>query len=254
MPTDPDQWPRHQRRPADYGYDESRFGVPYDPSAGRSFSQQFSEARYGPQQVSHDDEADWPTSPGIPVIPEATRPPSVRLTAILSFLFGPFGAAPASGAAHRAREVGASSGRYWVAFLLGWLAHLLVLTIVLGLLLAGAGSRQDAAPDATASAKAPAAPSATPSPTPTPTPTPTPVAFPAGATQCSDSVAVNSSTSCQFALNVETAFKASSASGGTVQVTATSPVTNKTYSMSCVVATGSVTTCTGGNNAVVYLR
>ena len=161
MTTDPSRRPREPLQPADYGYDERRFGAPYDAS-GR-----FSGAQWpGPRR--HDDEADWPTSPGIPVVPEATRPPSVRLTAIISFLFGPFGAAPASGAAHRAREVGAPSGRYWGAFLLGWLAHLLVLAVVMVVLLSGSlGTRSlpgAASPSASPSASAPATPSPTPSP------------------------------------------------------------------------------------------
>lgn len=244
MTTGSDPRPRVPLRPSDYGYDEQRFGAPHGP-AGRGAAD-----RYGTRP--RDDEADWPTSPSIPVVPEATRPPSRRLTAIISLLFGVFGAAPASGAAHRAREAGLPSGRYWTAFLLGWLVHLLVLASVLGLVIAGGRSGSSSG---RASAPASSAPASTaPSPSPSPSASPSQAAFPDGATRCSDTVAVNASTSCQFALNVETAFRSAGATSGTVQVTATSPVTNRDYTMSCVVAAGSVTSCTGGNNAVVYLR
>ena len=76
-------------------------------------------------------------------------------------------------------------------------------------------------------------------------------AFPAGVSQCSESIGVNANTSCDFAANVATAWLATSRTG-TTTVQATSPVTNQTYTMTCVAAP--VTVCTGGNNAAVYIR
>lgn len=269
MTDHPDQRPR---RSVYSGYDERSFVSPYTAQRARGTTAQppsstaqppsaaarppTHSATAWPPPVYRDIEAELPTSPGIPVIPQATRPPSTRLTAVVSFLFGPFGAAPASGAAHRAREISAPSGRYWGAFLLGWLAQLLVLSVVASVIYLNHGR-----PASTGQIEAPTTPSMsthsptpTPTPTPSPTPSPTPVAFPEGSTQCSDSVAVNSSTSCPFATNVESAFRASGTTSGAVEVSADSPVTHRNYTMSCTVATGSVTTCTGGNNAVVYLR
>jgi len=60
----------------------------------------------------------------------------------------------------------------------------------------------------------------------------------------------NSSTSCLFALNVQETFSDGPA-GTPSTIEAWSPVTSKTYVMTC---TGSQpVTCTGGNNAIVYL-
>lgn len=78
-----------------------------------------------------------------------------------------------------------------------------------------------------------------------PTPSPT-----AAATRCSDTVSVGPATSCSFGLNVAAAWRA--AGGGTVTVTARSPVTGQTYAMACTA--GSLAVCVGGNGAVVYVR
>lgn len=82
---------------------------------------------------------------------------------------------------------------------------------------------------------------------------------PSGAYECSDSgggaysrAAVGSSvTSCEFANSVRSRYVGSGGSGGSMVVNAYSPVTGRTYTMSC--SGGSVVTCTGGNNAVVHL-
>ncbi|WP_407671076.1 serine/threonine-protein kinase [Nocardia stercoris] len=61
-------------------------------------------------------------------------------------------------------------------------------------------------------------------------------------------------TTCQFAEEVRKVY-AQSASAGTgtpATVVAVSPVTNQSYSMSCTTA-GRLVTCTGGENAVVYV-
>jgi hypothetical protein len=102
-------------------------------------------------------------------------------------------------------------------------------------------------------------PPAPPPPGPTPAPAPAPrgpvpadpATVPPYSTQCSSGVAVGSSkTSCAFAEVVRSAYVAQSR-GGLVVIYPYSPVTGKTYEMTC---TGQrVVTCTGGDNAVVYL-
>lgn len=82
---------------------------------------------------------------------------------------------------------------------------------------------------------------------------------PAGAYQCRsagsgpyDSVAVGSSvTSCEFAEAVWSQYVGSGGLGGSRTVRAYSPVTGKSYTMSC--SGGAVVTCTGGNDAVVHI-
>ena len=71
---------------------------------------------------------------------------------------------------------------------------------------------------------------------------------PADATDCGAGIYARAgSTSCGFAYNVAEAYLSSGA--GTVQ--AFSPATGQTYSMTCT--SGVVITCTGGNNAAVYI-
>lgn len=86
-------------------------------------------------------------------------------------------------------------------------------------------------------------------------------AQPAGASQCSDlgaglfarSGAGSGATSCPFADAVRNAYAASGANGSPRTVSASSPVTGQTYSMSCVPSGTNVVVCTGGNDAVVYV-
>ncbi len=59
----------------------------------------------------------------------------------------------------------------------------------------------------------------------------------------------NSDTSCEFAMNTAEAYHAYG--NGSNPFSVSSPVTGKTYSMTCTAA-GSI--CQGGNNALVYLR
>lgn len=83
--------------------------------------------------------------------------------------------------------------------------------------------------------------------------------LPAGATSCAGPVEGtrvargNDVTSCPFAESVRAAYldEASGGSGAGVSVDVRSPVTDEEYTMRCT--GGSVTLCTGGNNAVVYL-
>jgi hypothetical protein len=71
-----------------------------------------------------------------------------------------------------------------------------------------------------------------------------------GSTSCGEGLSVNSATSCSFARNVRDAYRNS---GGAPEIDVYSPVTKRTYTMRC--SGGGVTTvCTGGNNAVVYIR
>ena len=72
---------------------------------------------------------------------------------------------------------------------------------------------------------------------------------PAG-TSCGSNVSAGANTSCPFALNVAAAYL--NQGGGTQSVVVYSPVTGQNYTMNCVAGVPSV--CSGGNNAVVYIR
>jgi hypothetical protein len=122
--------------------------------------------------------------------------------------------------------------------------------------LGDAPSEESSAPPPPAAPPPVAAPAPAPAPAPPPAPRgPVPAdrpdTVPAYSTQCSPGVAVGSSkTSCAFAQVVRNAY-VSQSRGGTVVIYPYSPVTRKTYEMTC---TGrDVVTCTGGDNAVVYL-
>jgi len=65
---------------------------------------------------------------------------------------------------------------------------------------------------------------------------------------CGDGILAGPNTSCPFAHNVREAYFA--VPGDSVEIEAHSPVTGKTYTMSCV-RTGDNVTCRGGNEAVV---
>ena len=67
-----------------------------------------------------------------------------------------------------------------------------------------------------------------------------------GQTPCGGSLAVGPHTTCAFAENVRSQYNADGP--GTVEVY--SPVTEKTYAMSC--SSGAPVVCTGGNDASVY--
>jgi uncharacterized protein YceK len=69
-------------------------------------------------------------------------------------------------------------------------------------------------------------------------------------TSCGANVSAGANTSCPFALNVAAAYL--SQGGGNISVVVFSPVTGQNYTMSCVVGVPSV--CSGGNNAIVYIR
>jgi hypothetical protein len=78
-------------------------------------------------------------------------------------------------------------------------------------------------------------------------PAPAPAASPTGGS-CGGELSVNANTSCPFAENVEQAYYAEVGSGPG-EVVAYSPVTDRTYVMSC---SGSPHECTGGDDAAVF--
>lgn len=118
------------------------------------------------------------------------------------------------------------------------------------------GTNNDSGTTSPTAAAAPAQPNPS-APAPTNSATP---ALPAGAKPCppasgasgsyTRSATGNATTSCPFAEEVRAAYDAAGAHPR--QITATSPVTGKSYTMSCT-ASGQVVTCTGGTNAVVHL-
>ena len=63
---------------------------------------------------------------------------------------------------------------------------------------------------------------------------------------CGDGLSVGPNTTCPFAVNVRSAYWQQ----GPGTVMAYSPVTHRTYAMSC--SPGALVVCTGGNNASVY--
>jgi hypothetical protein len=65
---------------------------------------------------------------------------------------------------------------------------------------------------------------------------------------CGGGLSVGPHTTCAFARNVKAAY--AQAGGGNVTVTASSPATGQTYSMTC--ASGTPHVCTGGDNASVF--
>ncbi|WP_394358734.1 protein kinase domain-containing protein [Nocardia canadensis] len=115
-----------------------------------------------------------------------------------------------------------------------------------------------AAPAGTGGAPGTTAPRAT---TAAPTTSAGPVTLPAGAQPCeSDSAggafgkaAVGTAvTSCGFAEAVRAAYVSGGTAPGPRPVVAASPVTGRTYTMTCT-PEGKLVTCTGGENAVVYV-
>lgn len=152
------------------------------------------------------------------------------------------------------------SGARGVMILLGVLVLIAVMGGILWFTGGGApasssgAATSKSASGAASSAKASGSASGSASATAPKTPTGTPAdAFPpAGSTLCqgSSTVAVNSTTSCEFATNVVAAIPAGAS--GTFVVKAISPVTQKEYEMTCV--KGTYTVCSGGTNAVVFVK
>lgn len=78
-----------------------------------------------------------------------------------------------------------------------------------------------------------------------------PTDLPSGALICADGVARNSSTSCEFAENVAAQVR-KVGNLESFQISAYSPVTKKSYTMTCT--RNNWTRCAGGVNAVVFVR
>ncbi|MFI8973114.1 protein kinase [Nocardia asteroides] len=131
-------------------------------------------------------------------------------------------------------------------------------------LMSSADSEQTAAatsavvPTGTGGAAATTAPRAT---TTAPTTSAGPVSLPAGAQPCESAGATgafaksavgSTVTSCGFAEAVRAAYASGGTSTAPRPVVATSPVTGRTYTMNCA-PEGKLVTCTGGENAVVYV-
>jgi serine/threonine-protein kinase len=77
-----------------------------------------------------------------------------------------------------------------------------------------------------------------------------PTPLPPDARLCSDGVGVKTlTTSCVFGLNVAREYRLS---GGAGEITAYSPKTHTTYTMSC--SGGDQVVCTGGEDAIVYIN
>jgi hypothetical protein len=70
----------------------------------------------------------------------------------------------------------------------------------------------------------------------------------AGQSSCGGGLSVGPDTTCEFAEDVQSAYRSS---GGSNTVEAFSPVTNKSYEMTCVTSATTVK-CTGGVGASVY--
>lgn len=183
----------------------------------------------------------------------------------------PVGAAsPAPRDFPRTSGPGSGSGSGSTARILGVVALLVVALLVGALImwgLLGLLNDSETAGGETASPTTTSAPDTTSDPTTDGTSPTTPTStspsqtrtgqMPAGGTECAGpiedtSVARGSDvTSCEFAEAVRAAYLADDPDGGEVTLTVRSPVTDTEYEMSCSGA--AVTTCTGGNNAVVYL-
>lgn len=116
-------------------------------------------------------------------------------------------------------------------------------------------------PSATTEPTPTISPTRTAMPTPTTQPPEPPAEFPVGATPCAITYGAeggyraaavgNTQTSCPFAEEVRLAYGRQPVRDRAVAVDAYSPVTGVTYTMTC--QPGRLVTCSGGNNAVVYL-
>lgn len=151
-----------------------------------------------------------------------------------------------------------SSAKSKTPMLVGIIVGLLIVfLVVVGYLTLGgrviAGDDSAAAGPVSAASEASQEPAgAAPSPSLPSTEAPESLWPPAGTTPCpdTDAIVVNSVTSCQFAANVAAAAPPS----GTGTVRVYSPVTNQHYTMTCSTVEASIVTCSGGNDARVWIR
>lgn len=155
------------------------------------------------------------------------------------------------------------NGGIWIV-----VAVLTVVAVILGGVFGWFMLRDDATP-AVASGAAPSSavsdggvPGGETAPTAENSPEPGPATLPAGAQTCPATVASSSGlrgsavgstvTSCPFAEEVRLAYTRAGSDRNSRTVVASSPVTGKRYDMNCV-SSAQLVTCTGGENAVVYL-
>lgn len=148
--------------------------------------------------------------------------------------------------------------RATVPFLIGVLLIALAVSVGLAWVLMSTPDRS--AEKGRPSASASKSPSATPTPTPTPapkpapkpTPTPTPTpkpTLPDGSKTCGPGVGANDGASCPFALSV--ADEVNHAMSGSVDITAYSPTSKRSFKMSC--SRESLITCATSGSARVYI-
>lgn len=192
---------------------------------------------------------------------------------LVTVLFGVWGLIPAILASNRLRQLGRPAGKLWGAFA-GSLVASSVAPIIVVAMLFGAplpfgttttrtSAEATYAPPAPSTTSYPVAtyrPSTYP-PTTTPPTTRPPASFPAGAQACpatngpvgglSQSAAGSDVTSCPFAESVRQAYGSQPVRDAVVTIQAYSPVTEKSYAMTC--SGSGLVSCTGGTNAVVYL-
>ncbi len=69
-------------------------------------------------------------------------------------------------------------------------------------------------------------------------------------TTCATGVQAGANTSCSFAMNVAGEY---GSNPGATTISAFSPTTGKSYTMTCSPWSGGGTVCRGGNNAAVFI-
>ncbi|MDI9897082.1 hypothetical protein QM797_20370 [Rhodococcus sp. IEGM 1381] len=156
------------------------------------------------------------------------------------------------------------NGGLWIV-----VAVLVAVALILGGVFAWLTVRNDASPGVASASAAPSsaaidgsAPGAVPGSSSTGGQEPGVTTLPAGAQTCPASVAStgglrgsavgSTATSCPFAEEVRLAYTRGGSDRNSRTVVASSPVTGKRYEMNCV-SSAQLVTCTGGENAVVYL-
>ncbi|MGV8874557.1 MAG: hypothetical protein ACOH2Q_18640 [Rhodococcus sp. (in: high G+C Gram-positive bacteria)] len=186
--------------------------------------------------------------PHADVVPPPTRTPRPQVFAAGGFPGGPApGPQPATG-----------SGGLWIVVVV-----LVAVALILGGVFTWLVARDDADSVVTDGSAAGAAPGFSPTGVQDPGgQNPGVTALPAGAQTCPATVpsttglrgsAVGSTvTSCPFAEEVRLGYMRGGSDPNPRTVVASSPVTGKRYEMDCV-SSAQLVTCTGGENAVVYL-
>ncbi|WP_415973592.1 hypothetical protein [Rhodococcus sp. 077-4] len=200
------------------------------------------------------------SQPGPPAPPgRSSQPP----TTAPSGGFGPYPRPPVfatGGMPGRPPQPPKKRGGMWIV-----VAVLVVVAVILGGVFAWLILRDNGNPAVASAGAAPSSAIAVEGAAPDPSSMGSPqtaATLPAGAQTCPATVASSSGlrgsavgsavTSCPFAEEVRLAYTRSGSDRNSRTVVASSPVTGKRYEMNCVSSTQLVT-CTGGENAVVYL-